>query len=222
MTIATGGESQTALDAACALELIHCYSLAHDDLPCMDNSDLRRGKAACHVKYNEAVALLAGDCLHSLAFAILAECNLSAAAVRILAHAAGAEGMGGGQMLDLQADAKDEPSLRKMHELKTGALFNGALQLGLLCRADSVDGEFLQKESRRLQEFAAPFGRLFQIMNDIRDAAADSELGKTTYFTVLGERGAKTLANEAREEAIRALGGEYARLADLTNWICKA
>lgn len=222
-------DSAAALDAACALECIHCYSLAHDDLPCMDDASTRRGKPSCHAKYGEATALLAGDCLHSLAFEILADCGLPPAAFRVLARAAGGEGMGGGQAADLRADAADESALRQMHEMKTGALFDAAAQLGLLCRAaadSDADADKYENESRRLREFALAFGRLFQIANDIKDSAADSALGKKTYCTVLGETGAITAARAARDDAIRALalendggGGGYPRLGELTETV---
>ena len=215
MTVAAAGaESAVALDAACALECIHCYSLAHDDLPCMDDAETRRGRPSCHIAHGEAMALLAGDCLHSMAFEILADCNLPSAATRLLAQAAGAEGMGGGQALDLRADSADEPALRRMHELKTGALFNCALQLGLLCR-----GKESEEESRRLRAFAAAFGLLFQIANDIKDADADAARGKTTYITVLGAARAKERARAARDEAASALDGGHARLAGIVELV---
>ena len=205
-----GDDCPAALDAACALECIHCYSLAHDDLPCMDNASARRGKPSCHAKYGEAAALLAGDCLHSLAFEILADCKLPSAAIKVLANAAGAAGMGGGQAIDLRAECADEPALRQMHEMKTGALFACALQLGLLCCGNKDENE-----SRRLNEFASAFGRLFQIANDIKDAAADAALGKTTYCTVLGIDGARARGREAKDEAARVLSGDYPRLGDI-------
>lgn len=223
MTLAVAGSASAAaaLDAACALECVHCYSLAHDDLPCMDAADMRRGALACHIAHGEATALLAGDCLHSLAFEILADCGLPSAATGLLARAAGAEGMGGGQALDLRAEAADEPSLRRMHELKTGALFDCALQLGLLCRATEKTEKAEETESRRLREFAAAFGRLFQIANDIKDAAADSALGRATYVTVLGEERARRLAREARGEAADALRGGHPILDGLAELVLR-
>lgn len=269
MTLAVH-DSAVALDAACALECVHCYSLAHDDLPCMDNADTRRGKPSCHAAFGEAMALLAGDCLHSLAFEILARHPLPSAAFAVLAHAAGAEGMGGGQALDLQADAENESQLRKMHEMKTGALFNCALQLGLLCqevhadstrrdvrvdksevRMDFNDGGIIKKadhvptgtetpetgsnnlkdqsasddnfniesQSVRLQEFARAFGLLFQIANDIAGARDDRALGKSTYYTVLGESGARQQAQNARDAALSALDGAHPMLAGMTEFV---
>ena len=206
-----------ALDAACALECVHCYSLAHDDLPCMDDAAERRGKPACHAACGEALALLAGDCLHSLAFEIIAACGLPPEAGGMLARAAGGEGMGGGQCLDLQSGAKDEPALRRMHEMKTGALFDCALQLGLMCRKQPPPPE----EKKRLQKFAAAFGVLFQIVNDINGAEADAALGKTTYATVFGEEAARH-ADAAHLEAESVLGGEYPYLAGIAGRVRRA
>ncbi len=207
-------ESAAALDAACALECVHCYSLVHDDLPCMDAAAVRRGKPSCHAAYGEALALLAGDCLHSLAFEIIAGSGLPPEAGGVLARAAGGGGMGGGQCLDLAAAAPDEPALRQIHEMKTGALFDCALQLGLMCRAQTPPPE----EKTRMRRFAAAFGALFQIVNDIHGAAADAALGKTTYATVLGENEAARRADAARDEAISILGGEYPFLAGAAGW----
>ena len=210
--------SAAALDAACALECIHCYSLVHDDLPCMDNAAVRRGKPSCHAAFGEAMALLAGDCLHSLAFEIISGCGLPPEAAGMLARAAGGGGMGGGQCLDLQSAAKDEPELRQIHEMKTGALFDCALQLGLMCREQAPPPE----EKIRLRRFAAAFGALFQIINDINGATADAALGKTTYATVLGGAEAARHADAAREEAVKSLGGEYPHLADIAMWAGRA
>ncbi len=207
-----------AVDAACALECMHCYSLVHDDLPCMDDSAERRGAPSCHAKFGESLALLAGDCLHSLAFEILAESGLPPSAAALLARSGGAAGMGGGQFLDLQAAAEDEESLRQMHEMKTGALFDCALQLGLLCRAQKAAAA----EQTRLQKFAAVFGRLFQIVNDINGAHADSAGGKTTYWTVLGAAEAARHADSASRLAAEILDGAYPRLAEITGMVRRA
>lgn len=206
-----------ALDAACALECIHCYSLVHDDLPCMDNAAVRRGKPSCHAAFGEAMALLAGDCLHSLAFEIIAGCGLPPDAAEMLAHAAGGGGMGGGQCLDLQSAAQTETALRQIHEMKTGALFNCALQLGLLCRGNAPP-----EEKERMRRFAAAFGALFQIVNDLNGAAADAALGKTTYATVLGADRAAQCADAACEEAASILDGNYPELAEIAVWARRA
>lgn len=210
LAVAEPPKSGVALDAACALECVHCYSLAHDDLPCMDDAETRRGKPSCHVRYGEAQALLAGDCLHAMAFEILSESGLPSEAVAMLARAGGSGGMGGGQCLDLQAEANDEAALRRMHEMKTGALFDCALQLGLLCRGGD------EKEAVQLRDFASEFGLLFQIVDDIKGADADAALGRTTYVTVLGEEGALRHAKESFERAVDILSGEHTRLEALS------
>ena len=213
LLIATAVDQQTdsvpvaAWAAASALECIHCYSLVHDDLPCMDDDDLRRGKPACHKIYGDAMAVLAGDCLQALAFSLLADGNLPNAAVKILATAAGGGGLCGGQVLDLCAAADDEDSLCQMHKMKTGALFECAVHLGMLCR--DVD-------DKRLRTFAACFGLLFQIANDIKDEAQDVQAGKRTFVTVLGLATARQRAEESRRSALRALAGDYPILAALT------
>ena len=157
-----------AVDAACALECLHCYSLAHDDLPCMDNAETRRGKPSCHKKHGEALALLAGDCLQSVAFEIAADCAPPGAALE-LAKAAGDGGMGGGQALDLQAAADSESALQTMHRMKTGALFYAAAQIGLLCRDDSSPSDSnansdsaTQKHRASLQRSRQSFPKRFQ------------------------------------------------------------
>ena len=216
LAVAEPPPSAVALDAACAVECLHCYSLVHDDLPCMDAAATRRGKPACHIQYGEAQALLGGDCLHSLAFEILSACALPTA-VRMLAQAAGGGGMGGGQCLDLQAAAADEPALRRLHELKTGALFDCAIQLGALCRGVSCS-----QETARLREFAAAFGLLFQIANDIKDAEADAALDKTTYITVLGAAAAVQHARAAHTRAVAALDGQYPRLTQMSAMLLAA
>lgn len=213
MVLAVAPDSAAALDAGCALEMMHCYSLVHDDLPCMDNADMRRNRPACHKKHGEAMALLAGDCLQTEAFAVLAGSGLPMAAAVVLAKAGGGGGMGGGQALDLQAAAADEAALRRLHEMKTGALFAAAVQLGLLCRPH------VPAVAERLHAFAAAFGRLFQIANDIKDAATDAALGKTTYVTVLGESRARHQAQAAHAEALAVLAGDYPLLSAMTDMV---
>ncbi len=207
--------SASALDAACALECVHCYSLAHDDLPCMDDADFRRDKPSCHKAHGEAMALLAGDCLQTLAFEILADCNLPGA-VKMLSQAAGGEGMGGGQALDLQAEASDEAALQQMHKMKTGALFHAAVQIGLICRYHEPPAD----KVKQLHDFADAFGKLFQIMNDIKDVAADSDLNKKTYATLLGVEQATHAAEEQSRQAHSALNNEdYPLLAAMTDFV---
>ena len=231
-----------AVDAACALECLHCYSLAHDDLPCMDDAETRRGKPSCHKKHGEALALLAGDCLQSVAFEIAADCAPPGAALE-LAKAAGDGGMGGGQALDLQAAADSESALQTMHRMKTGALFYAAAQIGLLCRDDSslsdsnadsdspsqkhrapsnAPSKVFQNDSKQLGDFASAFGRLFQIANDLKDAAADAALGKTTYATLLGEDRARQCGRQAGDEAMQILNGGHPLLAAMTRHVGRA
>ena len=212
-----GRENPAALSAACALELAHCYSLAHDDLPAMDNARTRRGKPACHRRHGEANAILAGDCLQSLAFEILAEAV--PAAVPLLARAIGADGMGGGQSLDLANQAENESELARLHELKTGRLFLCALQTGLLCR----DGESMRNgengEAESLDEFGRAFGLMFQICDDLRGEKDDRINGRRTYATLLGRDAARRRAEAVRDRALRALDGGHPKLAAIAEAI---
>lgn len=221
--------------AACAVELIHAYSLVHDDLPCMDDDVLRRGRPTCHVEYDEPTALLVGDSLQALAFELLARADLGApqrqlAMVRLLAYAAGSRGMAGGQAIDLGAvgQALNQPELELMHALKTGALIRAAVMLGALC------GEPLTADAEAaLDRFAKRAGLLFQVVDDILDCTASTAtLGKTagkdeaaakpTYVSLLGLDGARDLADTLRSQALAALAifGERAqRLIALTDFI---
>ena len=223
---AVGGNGDAALRAACATELIHAYSLVHDDLPCMDNDVLRRGKPTVHVKFGEADALLAGDALQALAFELLTPEDagfapaVQARLCRLLARAAGSEGMAGGQAIDLASVgvALDQESLRQMHRLKTGALLQGSVEMGAAC-AERVAPPALAA----LRSFGAALGLAFQIVDDILDVTADSQtLGKTagkdaasdkpTYVSLLGLDGARAEAARLHREALAAL--ERSGLAD--------
>lgn len=227
---------ERTLLAGAAVELIHAYSLVHDDLPCMDDDVLRRGKPTCHVEYDEPTALLVGDALQSLAFQVLAEHRLADDAarqiemVRILAAAAGSRGMAGGQAIDLDAVGKQlgAPELEFMHIHKTGAVIRAALRLGLLCgRTLGAD------DDQRVDHFAKCIGLAFQVVDDVLDAeASTATLGKTagkdarsdkpTYVSALGVSAAKALARELREEAasaLRPLGGRALRLGQLADYI---
>ncbi|MEP6723098.1 MAG: polyprenyl synthetase family protein [Variovorax sp.] len=216
---AVGGDAQAALRAACATELIHAYSLVHDDLPCMDNDILRRGKPTVHVKFGEAGALLAGDALQALAFELLTPGDDSVASTvqarlcRLLACAAGSQGMAGGQAIDLASVglALDEAQLRQMHRLKTGALLQGSVEMGAAC-AESVAADTLAA----LRDYGAALGLAFQVVDDILDVVADSAtLGKTagkdaendkpTYVSLLGLDGARARAQSLLAEALAAL-----------------
>ncbi len=222
--------------AGAAVELIHAYSLVHDDLPCMDDDVLRRGKPTCHVEYDEATALLAGDALQSLAFQVLAEYRLTddpalqLEMTRILSQAAGSRGMAGGQAIDLDAVGKQLSALELefMHIHKTGAVIRAALQLGVRCgRALS------EADGQRIDHFAKCIGLAFQVVDDVLDAqASTATLGKTagkdarsdkpTYVSVLGAARAKAFAQELREDALKALvpfGARATRLGQLADFI---
>ncbi len=177
---ALGGETGNVLPAACAIEMIHTYSLIHDDLPCMDDDDLRRGRPTCHVKYGDGLATLAGDALSNAAFHVIAEHTKDADLVRglilELARAAGCEGMIGGQVLDVISEG-EEPRLERVeeiHRMKTGALFIAGLRLGAV--GSRASAETLE----RFTLYGRKVGLAFQIMDDILDLVSDAEtLGKT-------------------------------------------
>ncbi|WP_254606983.1 polyprenyl synthetase family protein [Rhodoferax sp. BAB1] len=215
---AVGGNERAALRAACAVELIHAYSLVHDDMPCMDNDVLRRGKPTVHVKYGEAGALLAGDALQALAFELLTPDSdnvpeaMQARLCRLLAHAAGSAGMAGGQAIDLASVGLklDENQLRHMHRLKTGALLQGSVLMGVAC------GDVSAGERQALSDFGAALGLAFQVVDDILDVTADSAtLGKTagkdaeqdkpTYVSILGLERSRAYAQELHAQALAAL-----------------
>jgi farnesyl diphosphate synthase len=222
--------------AASSVELIHAYSLVHDDLPCMDDDRLRRGKPTVHLEYDEATALLVGDSLHSLAFHVLTENALADDATRqlemaaTLAHAAGSRGMAGGQAIDLQSVGKrlSVPELEFMHVHKTGALIRASVQLGAMCSdaPGAVDLELLDR-------FAKVAGLGFQLVDDVLDAESstatlgktagkDAEDDKPTYVTVLGVDRSRKLASELYDEALAVLeqlpqGG--GRLGDIARFI---
>jgi len=213
-----GANTAELARAACALEMIHAYSLVHDDMPCMDDDALRRGKPTVHKRYDEATALLVGDALQAQAFFILSEGQnppvRQLAMVRILAHAAGSLGMCGGQAIDLASVGLnlDLPQLEQMHQLKTGALLHAAVLLGAMC------GTTLTPEQHAgLSRYASAIGLAFQVVDDILDATADSvTLGKTagkdaaankpTYVTILGLESSRVLAQQLRHDAQEALG----------------
>lgn len=207
---AFGGTAEQALPFACAIEMIHCYSLIHDDLPCMDDDQLRRGKPACHIRYGEANALLAGDALLTLAFEAIASApektGLSVeAALRaslILARKSGMDGMVGGQVIDLMEEGNtlDEETLELLQGKKTSALICGAVALG--CLAGGCTDEAVLRDA---MEFGKELGFAFQIVDDILDVAGDENtLGKpigsdaanhkTTYVSLFGIEKAKEIA----------------------------
>ena len=216
---AVQGHAEAALRAACAAELIHAYSLVHDDMPCMDNDVLRRGKPTVHVQFGEATALLAGDALQALAFELLTPEGdavppaMQADLCRLLACAAGAHGMAGGQAIDLASVGKPlaEPELRAMHRLKTGALLQGSVRMGAACASDVPTAA-----RKALDNYGAAIGLAFQVVDDILDVTADSAaLDKTagkdaaadkpTYVSLLGLAASQALADELRAQAHGAL-----------------
>jgi len=222
--------------AAAAVELIHAYSLVHDDLPCMDDDVLRRGKPTVHVEYDEATAMLVGDALQSLAFQLMAEHRLASdpsrqlEMIRTLAAAAGSRGMAGGQQIDLEATGKplSLPELELMHIHKTGALIRAAVLLGYACGE-----QVAEQDKKQLDRFAKAIGLAFQVVDDVLDADAstatlgktagkDAEQGKPTYVSVIGLPAARRMADELRQEAqaaIAAFGPRARRLAELADFI---
>ena len=222
--------------AGAAVELIHAYSLVHDDMPCMDDDVLRRGKPTVHVEYDQATALLVGDALQSLAFQLLSENKLAdepqrqLEMVRILALAAGSRGMAGGQQIDLDATGKalNLPELEFMHIHKTGALIRAAVLLGFWC-GEKID----ENEQKHLDRYAKAVGLAFQVVDDVLDreantatlgktAGKDAKQGKPTYVSAIGLPAARRLADELRQEAqaaIAELGARASRLAQLADFI---
>ncbi len=215
---AVEGNAEAALRAACAVELIHAYSLVHDDMPCMDNDVLRRGKPTVHVKFGEAQALLAGDALQALAFELLVPegdavpAAMQATLCRLLARAAGSSGMAGGQAIDLASVglALTEDQLRGMHRLKTGALLQGSVLMGAAC------GNATEAAATALSDYGAAMGLAFQVVDDILDVTADSAtLGKTagkdaaqdkpTYVSLMGLEPSRALARALHAQATAAL-----------------
>ena len=213
------GSGQAALRAACAIELIHAYSLVHDDMPCMDNDVLRRGKPTVHVQFGQAQALLAGDALQALAFELVTPLGdevpapVQAALAGLLARAAGYQGMAGGQAIDLASVglALTEAQLRQMHRLKTGALLLCSVQMGAVCA-----GQPPAPVMRALGDFGEALGLAFQVVDDILDVTADSAtLGKTagkdeaadkpTYVALMGLAPAQAYAQQLRTQALSAL-----------------
>jgi len=218
-----------------AVELIHAFSLVHDDMPCMDDDVLRRGKPTCHVEYDEATALLVGDALQSLAFQLLSEHKLNDDAeqqlqmVRLLAVASGSRGMAGGQAIDLYSVGKRLalPELEQMHIRKTGALIRAVIMLGAYC------GRLERAQLDRLEHYGKCIGLAFQVVDDVLDTEADTAtLGKTagkdadndkpTYVSLLGVAAARKMAAELHAEALRALSGfdeRARRLREMADFI---
>ena len=223
---------------AAAVELVHAYSLIHDDMPCMDDDVLRRGKPTCHVEFDEATALLAGDALQSLAFQLLAEYKLAdrpedqLKLIHLFALACGSRGMAGGQAIDLDAVGKSLtlPELEHMHILKTGALIRSSVLMGAYC------GRALaQSELEKLDRYAKCIGLAFQVVDDVLDeegdagtlgktAGKDKAAGKPTYTSLLGLPEARRLAGDLlsqAHEALAALGPGAARLGQIADFIVR-
>ena len=212
------GSPAAALRAACATELIHAYSLVHDDMPCMDNDILRRGQPTVHVKFGQAQALLAGDALQALAFELLTPQDSSvppqmqAHLCALLARAAGEAGMAGGQAIDLASVGRvlTEDELKHMHELKTGALLQASVMMGAAC------GQVTASQVQSLGTYGHAIGLAFQVVDDILDVTADSatlgktagkdaEAGKPTYVSILGLQRSQAFAQHLYQEAMAAL-----------------
>jgi len=232
----TAADSVRVETVACAVECVHVYSLAHDDLPCMDDDVLRRGKPTVHVEYDEATALLVGDALQTLAFQLLAEHrladepNVQLEMVKLLAIAAGSRGMAGGQQIDLESTGKTLalPELEFMHIHKTGALIRAAVLIGAAC-GKPLD----ERERAGLDRYAKAVGLAFQVVDDLLDyegstatlgktAGKDSKQGKPTYVSALGAPRARELAQELRGDAhaaLATLGLRGVRLASLADFV---
>jgi farnesyl diphosphate synthase len=217
---------------AAAVELIHAYSLIHDDLPCMDDDTLRRGKPTCHIAYGEATALLAGDALQALAFGVIGGSGMSRAGegCALLAEAAGAPGMAGGQQIDLAATGSTmtQDALEQMHRMKTGALIRAAVHLGVL-----AGGPLSIAQMEALDQFARAAGLAFQVVDDVLDVEApsstlgktsgkDAAQGKPTFVSLLGVAAAREYADRLRMQAHSALApfaSDARRLHELADWI---
>ena len=225
----TGADIDRVDVPATAVELVHAYSLLHDELPCMDDDALRRGRPTCHVEFDVATALLAGDALQSLAFSVLGA-GADDGACKLLANAAGQAGMAGGQQLDLDATGRtvDVEALTQMHALKTGALIRAAVQLGMRCGMTLVAAD-----ASALDRFAHAAGLAFQVVDDILDVAGSAEtLGKTagkdavqrkaTFVTLLGLAEAQRHLRALHDDALATLapfGARGRRLREIADWI---
>ena len=231
-----GGNVEKALPYACALECIHTYSLIHDDLPCMDNDDMRRGKPTCHKAFDEATALLAGDALLNRAFEIMStygtdnDCTVEV--IKYVSNNSGTEGMIGGQVVDLMCEGDgnvSEETLRYIHRNKTGALISAAAMIGAIC------GNATDEEKVKILEFSDNLGLAFQIKDDILDFVGDDELlgkptgsdeenDKTTFVTLMGiEKAEEELqrTTKAAKAALEVFGAENEFLCSLADFLLK-
>ncbi|MBQ95211.1 MAG: farnesyl-diphosphate synthase [Actinobacteria bacterium] len=232
-----GVNRDAAINAGCAVEAIHAYSLIHDDLPCMDDDDLRHGKPTLHKAFDEAAAVLAGDCLHALAFDILTQADTStdpfvrAELVATLARASGHDGMAGGQMMDIVSEEEkyDLRQVTRLQQLKTGALLAASVEMGAILGRVPPEGR------AHLRAYARDIGLAFQIADDLLDVEGDEEKagkalrkdeiqGKQTFVTLMGREQARTQAEMLVDQAGRHLAsyGEEARLlVDLAHFVVK-
>jgi len=237
---ACGGHVQIALPAACAVEMVHCYSLVHDDLPSMDNDDLRRGRPTAHKQFGEATAILVGDALLTLAFQVLADevqpADLAVECSRVLAHAAGAAGMVGGQLEDLAWEHRDGGGLdvlQDIHRRKTGALFGAAVRMGGLIGLHDSSAQGASATLAALDRFASELGLAFQISDDLLDVEGqtvlagkgvgkDAARGKLTYPSMLGIGESRQRLRDhcrAARQSLAPLAERGARLCDLIGLI---
>nr|WP_245587031.1 MULTISPECIES: farnesyl diphosphate synthase [Pelistega] len=228
-------QKQNLSFAAAAVELIHAYSLVHDDLPCMDDDDMRRGRPTTHIQYGEAMALLAADALQPLAFDQLAQMHIDplsiVQAIRVLSEAAGSRGMVGGQVIDVAnvGNLLELSQLQKMHQMKTGAMIEASVRLGAIAAGANND------LTAQLNRYAVAIGLAFQVVDDILDATADTQsLGKTagkdaqnnkpTYVSLMGLEASKAFAHQLYNEALVAidsLGYQAQRLRELADFIIR-
>ncbi len=222
------GAEERSMDAAVALEMIHAYSLVHDDLPAMDDADTRRGKPSVHKQYDEAIAVLVGDALLTEAFAVLAryEGPLAGHLVRELSAASGMLGMVGGQMMDIYPEGQSEEHITSLQAKKTGALIECAVTMG--CLIGGAD----KQETQSLRDYAKALGLAFQIADDLLDvtqssedigkpAGRDEEMGKVTFVSLLGVDGAReklASVNESARSALAAVSADTSVLMDLVAW----
>jgi len=217
---AAGGKTEDALPLACAIEMLHAYSLIHDDLPCMDNSDMRRGKPANHIKYGEFTATLAGDALQAAAFETILNSNLPPALIieigKVFAEAAGVSGICGGQYLDLYNEEKELSieTLSQIHALKTSALFSAATRIGVIS-ANGTHGQI-----KAAGDYAQAIGLAFQVRDDLLDITAtqeqlgkpvgsDSVNSKTTFATLMGIPSCEEIITNETNKAIEAIKAEF-------------
>ena len=213
---AFSGQPESALDAGCAAELIHCFSLIHDDLPSIDDDDLRRGRPTCHVKFGEAMAILAGDALFALAFEVISECSsdhgLVSQCVRVLSRATGSSGLVGGEVLDILSEGgePDFDLLNVIHRQKTGALIAASCEMGALL------GGATRQQAEKMAQFGMTIGLAFQIADDIlnetgsaeelgKAVGSDSDRRKLTYPSVIGIEASQQAAREMLDQAITFL-----------------